>query len=58
MRRCTQQSQGGYAELSSLLMETECVTIPANQGVHQSGSSSELQCPKVLLGFRYVSMTG
>ena len=40
------------------LWNQEHVTLPTHQHVHQSGSSPELQCPEILLGFHYVVMMG
>lgn len=40
----------------TLLVESECITLQAHWQAPQPGSSTELQCPAFLLGFRYRGM--
>lgn len=51
------QGLGGNTELHcSLPMESESVTLPAYQRVHQPANSTELWCPEILLEFHHGGM--
>lgn len=48
---------GSVLNVDPLSVESACVISLASQCVHQSGISTELQCPEFLLVFHYVKMT-
>lgn len=58
MKRCIEQGLEGTQTQSfcALSLWNQCVTFLAHQCIHQVGSSLELQCPEVLMGFHYVGM--